>query len=120
MRIGELAKRSGLTRDTLRFYEKQGLIASDAEGGSNSYRAYPEDTLITLEWIAEARAAGLTLADLTVLLGQLDAETGEDFDGFAFLDVKIAEVQARIQQSQSFLKTLRLTRRALERAPYCD
>ena len=121
MRIGELSRRSGLSRDTLRFYERQGLIASAPEpGGSNSYRAYGEDTLITLEWIAEAQAAGMTLADLTVLLSQLDAAAGEDFDGFAFLDARIADVETRITRSQRFLETLRATRAALARAPYPD
>ncbi len=121
MRIGELAKRSGLSRDTLRFYERQGLISSDAEaGGTNNYRQYAEDTLITLEWIAEAQAAGMTLTDLTVLLGQLSSEAGEDFDGFVFLDAKIAEVEARIAQSERFLATLRQTRLALAQAPFTD
>ncbi len=121
MRIGELAKRSGLSRDTLRFYERQGLIGSAPEPGkTNNYRQYPDETLITLEWIAEAQAAGLTLAELTVLLGQLEADAGEDFDGFAFLDARIAEVEARIVRSKRFLATLMQTRDALARAPYSD
>lgn len=119
MRIGELSKKSGLSRDTLRYYERQGLITSEPEGGeSNTYRAYPDATLLTLEWIAEAQSAGMTLADLTVLIGQLDAETGEDFDGFAFLDQKITEVEERIAMSKRFLETLRDTKKALKRAPY--
>ena len=60
----------------------------------------------------------MTLADLTVLIGQLDTETGEDFDGFALLDRKIAEVEERIAISKRFLQTLRETKTALKRAPY--
>lgn len=119
MRIGELSNKSGLSRDTLRYYERQGLISSKPEeGGSNTYRAYSDATLLTLEWIEEAKSAGMTLADLTVLIGQLDAETGEDFDGFAFLDQKIAVVEERIAMSKRFLQTLRETKTALKRAPY--
>ena len=119
MRIGELAKRSGLSRDTIRFYERRGLIGSEPEqGAANNYRAYPDSTLPTLEWIGEAQAAGLSLDDFQVLMQQLDQEIGnEDFDGLAFLDAKITEVSARIRQSQRFLKTLRQTRDALERSP---
>ena len=119
MRIGELAHRSGLSRDTIRFYERRGLIGSAAEpGAANNYRAYPESTLLTLEWIAEAQAAGLTLDDLQTLMQQLDCETGnEDFDGLAFLDAKIVEVSERITRSRRFLKTLQEARDALERAP---
>jgi len=42
MQIGELAERSGLSRDTLRFYEKRGLIASLRR--PNGYRHYPDGT----------------------------------------------------------------------------
>ena len=119
MRIGQLAKKSGLSRDTLRFYEKKGLIRSEKEqGGSNSYRSYPDETLITLERISEAQTAGLTLSDLSILLGQLAAEYDDDFDGFAFLDAKIAEVEERIAMSQKFLETLKVTKDALKHAPY--
>ena len=118
MRIGDLAKRSGVSRDAIRFYEKRGLIGSAPEGDGNSYRAYSEDALLTLDWIREAQAAGMTLEDLMILMTQLDTHDGdEDFDGLAFLDAKIAEVEARLQQSQKFLRTLKATRDALERAP---
>ncbi len=115
MRIGELAKRTGLSRDTIRFYERRGLIVSEPEsGGTNSYRSYPEEAVLTLELIREAQDAGMTLADLTVFMAQVGADDSED--GEAFLDAKIAEVEARIARSQRFLKTLRQTRAALARA----
>ena len=119
MRIGDLATRSGLSRDTIRFYERRGLISSLPEaGGSNSYRDYADDTVLTLEWVAEAQAAGMTLDDLTRLMAQLDAFTGdEDFDGIAFLDARIGEVVCRIRRSRKFLATLRTARAALHKAP---
>lgn len=65
MRIGELATRSGLTRDTIRFYERNGLISSSPGGGeTNNYRDYPEDVLIWLTFLTGAREAGLSVADL--------------------------------------------------------
>ena len=119
MRIGELSKRSGLSRDTLRFYERKGLIDSLPEdGSSNNYRTYAEDTLEALEWIAEAQAAGMTLADLIVLMRQLSDQFDDSFDGLAFLDAKIVEVEDRIARSERFLQTLHQTRSALVRAPY--
>ena len=119
MRIGELSKQSGLSRDTIRFYERRGLIASVPEtGGSNSYRDYPDDLLAALAWIKEAQDAGLTLDDLTVLMRQLaEFDTDDDFDGIAFLDEKIGEVETRIKRSRKFLATLRQTRSALINAP---
>lgn len=116
MRIGELARKSGLSRDTIRFYERQGLIASRPEpGASNSYRDYPDEVVLTLDMIAEARAAGMTLTDVTIFLSQLGAAE-DGFDGIAFLDRKIAEVEDRQRQAKLFLRTLRQTRAALIRA----
>lgn len=115
MRIGELARRSALPRDTLRYYERLGLIASVPEGAANTYRDYPEETVWTLEQIADARAAGLTIAELSVFLGQLDAADVEEFDGEAFLDARIAEVEARIHRARRFLAALRAARKALAR-----
>lgn len=114
MRIGELSRRSGVSRDTLRFYERQGLIQSEpGNDPTNTYRHYPEECLITLEMIAEAQAAGLSIADLSIFIGQLQAADAEDFDSEAFLQARIDEVEARIAQARRFLNTLRATKAAL-------
>ena len=119
MRIGELARRSGFSRDAIRFYERQGLIAAeDNREETSNYKSYPEDAVMTLEVVRDAQAAGLSIGDLSLLLSQLAAENHDDFDGDAFLAAKIAEVEARIAASERFLQTLRETRHALAIAPY--
>ena len=119
MRIGELAKRAGLSRDTIRLYESRGLIRSDdGPAPTNTYRDYPDETLDLLSIIGDAQAAGMTLADVSILLAQMEAVPTEDFDGLAFLDDKIADVQARLDRATTFLETLKATRAALARAPY--
>jgi len=117
MRIGELARRSSLSRDTLRFYERNGLITSEpGTSDTNSYRDYPEENLLTLEIIGQAKAAGLSLSDLIIFMSQLAAQDSSDFDGELFLADKIAEVEARITQSSAFLETLKTTLVALSAA----
>ena len=119
MRIGELSRRVGLSRDAIRLYERRGLISSTPGGeATNNYRTYPEDAVMTLELIRDAQAAGVTLADLAILIGQISAADGDDFDGDAFLAEKIEEVERRIEQSSRFLDTLKQTRAALAAAPY--
>lgn len=119
MRIGELSRRSGFSRDAIRFYEKQGLIAAEENREETSnYKSYPEDAVMTLEVVRDAQSAGMSIGDLSVLLSQLAAESGDDFDGDAFLAAKIGEVEARIAASERFLQTLRETRHALAIAPY--
>ncbi|MEP3276358.1 MAG: MerR family transcriptional regulator [Stappiaceae bacterium] len=121
MRIGELAKRTSISRDTIRFYEKKGLIASLSEPSpTNNYRDYPESTILTLDLIKEARAAGMTIADLTIFMEQLETLSGSEFDGETFLQQKIEEVERTIQNSKKFLETLKATKIALAAAAKTD
>lgn len=114
MRIGELAKRARVSRDAIRFYERNGLIASQpSDSATNNYRIYPADTIPTLELIQEAQAAGLTLADLRAFIAALQNACTQDFDADAFLDAKIEEVEERIRQSKRFLRALKQTKAAI-------
>ena len=118
MRIGELAKRADVSRDTIRFYERRGLISSlPGNELTNSYRDYPEDCVLTLDLIRQAKSAGLSLEDLETFIQQFDAHDPSDFDGDAFLDQKIDEIERRIAASEEFLKTLRQTKKALHDSP---
>ena len=58
MRIGELARRAGVTPRQVRFYEARGLIVSDRL--SNNYRDFTEGTLSRVEQIRDLLAAGLS------------------------------------------------------------
>ena len=62
MRIGELAARTGLSKDTLRFYEKVGLL--DGVRLPNGYRDFPPETVIWLRYVRTAQALGFTLAEI--------------------------------------------------------
>ena len=67
MRIGEAAKKSGLTIHTLRFYERKGLLARVARGPSN-YREFPAVSIDRLQFIRDAQQLGFTLAEVRELL----------------------------------------------------
>lgn len=118
MRIGELAKRTGLSRDTIRFYERHGLIESvpDAEP-TNTYRDYPDGLVEQLAMIVEAREAGLSVADLTELTQHVARSHEEPFDAETFIDAKIAEVQGTIDRAQHFLAFLKATKSAFAEGP---
>jgi len=114
MRIGELAKRADVSRDTIRFYERHGLIRSKpGESETNSYRDYPEETILTLELVRDAQAAGFTIAELLLFIRHLEASADPEFDADKFLDRKIEELERTIERSNRFLETLRATRDAL-------
>lgn len=72
LRIGELATRAGTSPDTVRFYEKLGLLGAPdrSEGG---YRLYGEAELGRLRFIRRAKQLGLSLEEVRSLLGLADA-----------------------------------------------
>jgi len=69
LRIGELAERTGVSRDTLRFYERRGLLPI-AERGANGYRRYPPVTVERVLWIRQVLKAGFTLDELASILAE--------------------------------------------------
>ncbi|WP_260958757.1 MerR family transcriptional regulator [Pseudomonas citri] len=62
MRIGELAQACAVSRDTLRFYEQRGLIASGRS--ANGYRDYPEEMVQLVLYIKTAQRLGFTLGEI--------------------------------------------------------
>ena len=65
--IGELAKLSGTTTKTIRYYERIGLI-QPAKRGDNSYRYYRDSQVQQLRFIRRTQALGLTLAEIGELM----------------------------------------------------
>ena len=118
MRIGELARRTGLTRDTIRFYEREGLIESHPSAdATNNYRIYPEELVERLAMIGDAREAGLPLADIRALTECMEFGDRPDFDAEAFLAAKIAELRRTIASARKLLHAMEATKRALDRGP---
>ncbi|MFV8187809.1 MerR family transcriptional regulator [Streptomyces spinosirectus] len=68
MRIGELAAQAGLTRDTIRFYEKIGLVTGRRL--PNGYRDFPPEAVPWLQYVRTAQTLGFSLAEI--------ARTGEE------------------------------------------
>jgi DNA-binding transcriptional MerR regulator len=107
MTIGEVARRSGFTIRTLRFYERRGLLAPAARRASG-YRLYGETELHHLAFIRQAKALGLTLAGIHPLL------TGEH-GAVRTRDRLIQVLGERIRQTTDQLATLTDLRRELQR-----
>ena len=65
--IGKLAKQVGIGIETVRFYEKQGLIAPPPRTDSN-YRIYPEEEIVKLRFIKRAKTLGFSLNEIKELI----------------------------------------------------
>ena len=87
--VSKLARRCGLSRSTLLYYERAGLLAPASRSGAN-YRSYSEKDLRRLEQICVYRRAGLKLADIRAILGR--PESGAS----AVLKRRLAELNAEI------------------------
>ena len=67
MQIGELARRTGVTTKTIRYYEDIGLIP-EPDRAPNGYRDYREQAVDRLQFIRDAQATGLTLTEIASIL----------------------------------------------------
>src|SRR5689334_22692500 len=69
MLISELAKKTGLTPHTIRFYEKEGFLDKCyIHRGKNNYRYYSEDAIVRLLNLKAGQAAGFTLVELKEIM----------------------------------------------------
>lgn len=104
MKIGELAKQSGLTASRIRFYEASGLIKS-VDRKSNGYRDYGQDAVWILEIIASAQGAGFSLDEIRHLL-PVEGNTWQHDDLLESLKRKVEEIgllQKRLEQNRKRL-----------------
>lgn len=67
MKIGELAKQTGINASAIRFYESKGLLKSIPRK-SNGYREYPEEAVLLLTIINNAQQAGFSLDEIQQIL----------------------------------------------------
>ncbi|WP_429385467.1 MerR family transcriptional regulator [Pseudomonas laurylsulfatiphila] len=104
MRIGELAKISGLAPSRIRFYEASGLIKS-VERKANGYRDYAPDTQWVLEIITGAQAAGFSLEEIRQLM-PMNASGWQHEELLSGLKQKVEEIevlQQRLAQNKAQL-----------------
>jgi len=94
MRIGELAEATGLSRDTLRFYEERGLLA--ARRRANGYRDYPPEAVEWLCYLRSAQALGFTLAEIEAGMPLLQEPANAANELRAALERKLDDIDARI------------------------
>lgn len=99
MRIGELAQRSGFSRDTIRFYEKMGLIRlADNERAGRQFKDYPEAVLRRLLAIREIKAYGFTLQETLGMLILFEEGVLEPERGLRFIKRKIDRIDQQIRE----------------------
>jgi MerR family transcriptional regulator, thiopeptide resistance regulator len=99
-KVGELAKLTGLTIRTLRFYDQIGLFSPSGQTESG-HRLYNESDLSRLQQILSLKELGLSLEEIKTAL------TGGQISPFEIVDLQIKQIKEQIKLQQKLLEQLR-------------
>ncbi len=116
MRIGELAMSAGVTSDTIRYYEREGLLPL-ADRTPSGYRDYGPEAVDDLQFIKKAQALGLKLGDIREVLEISSGGKAPCEHVRATVAGRLAEVEQRLKELRALRSTLRETMARLDRAP---
>jgi MerR family mercuric resistance operon transcriptional regulator len=105
LRIGELAQMSGISADTLRHYERKGLMKPDRS--VNGYREYPAHAVDRVRMIRSALALGFRLDDLARIFKVRDAGGAPCRQVRELAAVKLDEVESLLQELTTVRNELR-------------
>lgn len=105
MRIGELGKAAGVDIETIRFYEKSGLLPEPARS-ENGYREYSHTHLERLAFIRHCRALDIPLSEVQRLLEFVAHPEADCGDIDRLIDTQLDKVRARLASMRALEKQL--------------
>jgi MerR family copper efflux transcriptional regulator len=108
LKIGEVAKRSGVGIETLRFYERQGLVGRPARTESG-YRLYDESVVEQLEFIRQAQTLGFSLAEIARIISESRAGHSPCAEVREIVRARLAELAERLAELKRYRKELAAT-----------
>lgn len=105
LKIGELAKRSGATTKTVRYYELLGLL-HEPERTESGYRLYDEKDVERLTFIRKAKSLGFSLTEIGETLTLFDSQQPPCVHVLALLDRKILEIDRLVGELKELQQEL--------------
>lgn len=112
MKIGDLGLRCGVTAKTIRYYESIGLL-DEPDRTASGYRDYGDDAVERLQFIRDAQATGLSLAEIASVLELKGAGERSCAHTMALLEEHVASIDSQIEQLMAARRELsRLADRA--------
>jgi Cd(II)/Pb(II)-responsive transcriptional regulator len=109
MKIGELASATATPVETIRYYEREGLLPAAARTEAN-YRMYGADHAQRLQFVRHCRSLDMTLQEIRTLLALQDAPAEPCDEVNALLDAHIGHVAQRMRELRQLEKQLKALR----------
>lgn len=107
MKIGELAKKAAVSRDTIRFYEKNLLMVNVTRPNKwNTYKDYPEENLKRLLVIKCLKKFGFTLKECGEVLKEMDENPNRNEHKKKVAKAKLEEIDKQINELVKIKNTL--------------
>lgn len=103
--VGKLAKAAGINIETIRYYERRGLIA-EPERSLSGYRHYPDSVLTRMRFIRHAKDMGFTLQEIKELLDLCVDPNSPCIEVKKRAESKIAEIEEKIEHLKNMKKSL--------------
>jgi len=98
MTIGELAKKAGVNVQTIRFYEREGLLLDAHRWPDSGYRDFDEEALLRLRFIRTAKELGFTLREIRELLDMRILPGESCAEVRALLETRLANLEKRLKE----------------------
>ena len=103
--IGQVAKQSGVSVETIRFYEKEGLIEKP-ERKESGYRQFNEEAIKRLAFIRKAKSLGFTLNEIQELLSLKSNESGDCENVKQLAGEKLVDIEQKINSLKRMKRVL--------------
>lgn len=103
--IGRIARQADVGIDTIRFYERRGLLP-EPQRTDSGYRLYPAETIVRLRFIRRAKALGFSLDEIVTLLALQDTG-GPKSEVKAITQRKLGQIEAKITDLERMRDVLR-------------
>ena len=105
MRIGEVAAQAGVNVQTLRYYERRGLL-EEPERRPSGYRTYAPEVVRLVLFIKKAQDLGFTLKEIAELLRLRESRPRNGAQVRGLAETKIYEIDERVRQLRAIRKAL--------------
>lgn len=106
MRTSEVAGRAGVNPQTLRYYERRGLLPPPPRSASG-YRSYPDDTVRVIQFVKRAQGLGFTLDEVEELLGIAESGNSSCESALRLAQGRLADLTAKIADLERMRDSLR-------------